>query len=347
MKKYFGQIILIMILVSFAFSLETLAIDSDGDGNPDLEDIFTSEIGTSSGITASGDILVDVGHGEYITLSSCSTLFNNLAGMGYSAVEFNGTITDAVLAGYKALIIGTPRANQGSNFASGEITAIKNFVQNGGGVFLGGDYLNPPINDNKKINSISTSFGMTFNQDKIDPVWPIITDFATHEITQGIRSYGVYGACTMSLSKPAIALAKYGANIVSAVAEVGNGRIFGVDDWNLFSDSYISDYDNLQFASNAIVWLLGEGDLGSIEGYVTDANTGNAIQLALVIAIQQPAKEFTLSNSNGYYRIDDLPVGDWWVIVIKKGYKAGIAKVTVNAGQTTAKDFVLQPEPSE
>jgi hypothetical protein len=84
---------------------------------------------------------------------------------------------------------------------------------------------------------------------------------------------------------------------------------------------------------------------GAVNGYVTDANTGNAIQWAFVIASQKPTKKWTLTNPNGYYEIADLPAGDWWVIVIKKGYKAGIAKVVVNAGETTTKDFQLKPNP--
>jgi len=93
-------------------------------------------------------------------------------------------------------------------------------------------------------------------------------------------------------------------------------------------------------------WVESDAPLvytGSLNGYVTDANTGYAIQWAFVIAIQKPIKKWTFTKLNGSYEFADLPTGDWWVIVIKKGYKAGIAQVTVEAGKTTTKDFQLYP----
>jgi hypothetical protein len=82
---------------------------------------------------------------------------------------------------------------------------------------------------------------------------------------------------------------------------------------------------------------------GSINGHVIDSKTGAPIKWALVIAIQKPIREWTLTRRDGYYELRDLPAGDWWIIVIKAGYKTGFAKVTVEAGKTTTKDFELCP----
>jgi len=88
-----------------------------------------------------------------------------------------------------------------------------------------------------------------------------------------------------------------------------------------------------------------QGDkLGAINGTVTDKVTGTPIAKALVIAVQKSTKENDLTDDNGYYVITDLQPGDWWVIVIKEGYKAGIAKVVVEAGKTTTRDFALVPK---
>ncbi|MBC8230569.1 T9SS type A sorting domain-containing protein [bacterium] len=43
----------------------------------------------------------------------------------------------------------------------------------------------------------------------------------------------------------------------------------------------------------------------------------------------------------------DLEPGDYLVLAIKKGYKAGFARVTVEAGRTTTQDFKLRPKLDE
>ena len=88
------------------------------------------------------------------------------------------------------------------------------------------------------------------------------------------------------------------------------------------------------------------GGVGAIDGHVTDRDTGEPIKRAFVIAIQKPAKEYDFADKDGYYEIKDLQAGTWLVICIKRGYKAGIAKVEVEAGVTTTKDFQLRPKPA-
>jgi len=83
------------------------------------------------------------------------------------------------------------------------------------------------------------------------------------------------------------------------------------------------------------------GDTGAIDGYVTDAVTGEPIAKAIVIAIQKPTKATDITDASGYFEIKDLQVGIWQVIGIKKGYKAGIKKVEVKACETTIVDFKL------
>jgi hypothetical protein len=87
---------------------------------------------------------------------------------------------------------------------------------------------------------------------------------------------------------------------------------------------------------------------GSINGHVTDL-AGNPIKWAIVIAINIGTKEKTwdVTNADGYYEILELPPGMYLLIVIKSGYKAGIAKVEVKACETTTKDFKLKPKSGE
>jgi len=83
---------------------------------------------------------------------------------------------------------------------------------------------------------------------------------------------------------------------------------------------------------------------GSINGTVTDM-AGNPIKLALVIAVLGETKEKAFTDSEGYYEILNLKPGTYWVLCIKKGYKAGIKKAEVVAGEETTVDFKLSPKP--
>ena len=84
----------------------------------------------------------------------------------------------------------------------------------------------------------------------------------------------------------------------------------------------------------------------AINGTVTDAETGNPIKSAIVIAVNADTKEkyIAVTNSEGYFEILGVPSGTYWVICIKKGYKAGIKRVKVACGDTIVVDFKLSPK---
>jgi len=80
---------------------------------------------------------------------------------------------------------------------------------------------------------------------------------------------------------------------------------------------------------------------GSITGTVTDT-AGNPIKGALVIAILGETKIKASTDSNGYYQILDLEPGVYLALCVKKGYKPGIKKAEVIAGQNTEVNFKLK-----
>jgi len=83
---------------------------------------------------------------------------------------------------------------------------------------------------------------------------------------------------------------------------------------------------------------------GSINGTVTD-RAGNPIKWALVIAVLGETKEKDFTDSEGYYEIPDLEPGAYWVLCIKRGYKLGIRKAEVVAGEETTVNFRLREKP--
>jgi len=84
---------------------------------------------------------------------------------------------------------------------------------------------------------------------------------------------------------------------------------------------------------------------GTISGYVTDCQTGKPVKNVIIIAtaalLPNPAIEFrfwTLTDEDGYYEIDSLKPGKWWVIGIKRGYKFYMEKIEV----PTTHDFCME-----
>ena len=83
---------------------------------------------------------------------------------------------------------------------------------------------------------------------------------------------------------------------------------------------------------------------GSINGHVTDI-AGEPLR-ALVITINSETKEKdkAVTDVDGDYKIPELEPGTYLVLCIKRGYKLGIKKAEVVAGETTTVDFQLIPK---
>jgi len=91
---------------------------------------------------------------------------------------------------------------------------------------------------------------------------------------------------------------------------------------------------------NACVWLVGGGvDTGAIIGTVTDADTGDPIVGARIIAINPQTKAKGTTDNNGDYEIPDLEPGRYLVICIARGYKLVIARANVTPGSEIRVDF--------
>ncbi len=76
---------------------------------------------------------------------------------------------------------------------------------------------------------------------------------------------------------------------------------------------------------------------GTIEGAVTDAGTGRALDGAMVSIGGRPVP----AGADGRYRLTDIPVGSVTVRVQLLGYAARDQRVTVRDGQTVVADFAL------
>ena len=85
------------------------------------------------------------------------------------------------------------------------------------------------------------------------------------------------------------------------------------------------------------------GAVGAIGGRVIEFLTGEPLR-ALVIAINDETGEKTraVSDVEGYYEVLDLEPGAYRVLCYKKGYRLGIRKAEVIAGEAVTVNFKLR-----
>ncbi|TFF83832.1 hypothetical protein EU524_01805 [Candidatus Thorarchaeota archaeon] len=168
-----------------------------------------------------------------------------------------------------ALVFGCPNS---SKLRANEIGALKAYVENGGGLMLlslsGGD--RGLMNNMSKL---SEEFGIVFENTAVKdernnaglPTMPIIVDFESHPITEGVESLLLPSACTLKASGKArvvgttSATADPAGHPVIAVAEKGRGRVICVGSYEVFRrGGGMKSEGNKKFALNAFRWLCGD-----------------------------------------------------------------------------------------
>ena len=194
-------------------------------------------------LPARAHILFDQTHGAFpIYDYSYWVMILQIAGYVVDT-HIYGPITSTVLETYDIFVI--PEAY--IYYSSAELSAIHDFVFNGGGLLVIGD-------DNPEIYTELTSFtGISWSYGGSSG---ITTDITFHEVTQNVASIDMQSPNTeMYVTGAAQGLIRdpYGG-IMLAVSEQF-GRVVGFADEGTFSDYYIFSEDNLQLAKNMIDWL--------------------------------------------------------------------------------------------
>jgi len=113
--------------------------------------------------------------------------------------NINDTLNSGLLSNYDILILKCPT----SSYSDEEVTAITDFVENGGGLYMIGDHTNV-FGMNYYLNQVSKNFDITFNTDatyelgtgrlsvyKPDPMFP-------HTVVQNMEEFNFLTSCTLS-----------------------------------------------------------------------------------------------------------------------------------------------------
>ncbi len=191
-------------------------------------------------------VLFDRSH-ENMFEENYTQWFAELYTLGISVdVLYSGPIDASTLSGYNALLCMNPWLT----YSSAELTAIHNFVDNGGGLFVTGGW-NPAV-----ASSLTAPFGITYEDDFNSS---IVSDITNHPVTENVNYiYLEWMETHLVVSTPAISLARTpGGDTILAASESG-GRVVGFASGVALSDYLIQTMDNFQLAVNIITWLTDD-----------------------------------------------------------------------------------------
>ncbi|ASJ07109.1 Gldg family protein [Thermococcus pacificus] len=231
-------------------------------------------------------VLIDASHGQYYNptktdQSGLSTLINNIKNeLGWIVDVNTETITYEKLQEYDVLIITNPT----DDISDEEAQAIQEFVENGGGLFILGDWYKYANTEN--LNAIVGKYGIKFNADELmddeqnsgRPYYPFVGIYnkdhpAMKFVPDDWTMY--YNGQTLTIGGSAVWLIKaydtgYSVDadgnvvfekgsepVIAAAVEVGTGRIIAYGSSKALSDSYYNKYidSNWPFIKGALLWL--------------------------------------------------------------------------------------------
>lgn len=189
--------------------------------------------------------------------------------LGYDITEYDGPdeIDETLLADYEMLVL----LDIETSLSTDEITAIQNFVDNGGSLFVVGE--NPTGFNFISTNTLLYPYDIQWANDDVegDMVW-----FDTHEITDGISKL-YFEPHPLGLGTGAGVLSDMG-NIIGRDTEEGRpilsyyengGKVVAITDSNFMQDSQLNKvgYQNKQIVENIFGWLAPLG-LGESKTYI-------------------------------------------------------------------------------
>ena len=185
------------------------------------------------------------GNADWVIDGAYSDWADALRNEGYIVESLDsGSITSDVLSGVNVFVIPEPQ----DEFTTSEITAIKTFVNNGGGLVLIADHSGSDRNNNGHDsphiydNNFGVSdFGFTFNLDQFseDPI-SNVNHTIYPQLTDGVNQIGIWAGSSISITDSqkakGVIFTNDGSKVVVVGAEVGSGRVAAIGDSSPFDD---------------------------------------------------------------------------------------------------------------
>ena len=161
----------------------------------------------------------------------------------------SAALTAADIAPFDVLIIGV----QSINYTAAEMSILKTWVQNGGSLFILGDYVNNKGQEN--LNLLMADWGLHLNRTTTNMGTFSTSTLATHPIFEGVINVYMSGGKWINVTGSAESLVTDGPNTALAVVEPGDGRVILSGDINFLDDGHIISDDNIPLSVNILHWL--------------------------------------------------------------------------------------------
>jgi hypothetical protein len=219
-------------------------------------------------------------------------------------------LTAGDLAPYDVVIFDVPSIN----YTATEISIIKTWVQNGGSLFILGDWITPTGQEN--LNLLMSDWGLAL--DRITPNMGsfITTEFELHPVIEGISSLSIAGGRWVNVSGSAYSIVKSGPDIAIGGVEPGDGRVILSGDINFLDYFTIGDEDNAQFGVNVINWLsAAKADVlvYTDGGSMIDPNF-NYYRSSIANALNGLGIRFMMTNDRDYFNLS-LQIDTWKLVI--------------------------------
>lgn len=242
---------------------------------------------------ATHTLAFDLSHNEMVDLSGEGKdgLFHFIAAIKASGITVYALndFTEEQVNRFSSIAILCPQ----KGFSDAELTILANYVQNGGGLILMGEW--GGIRENTKIlNNISKMFGVEFLADRVcdnqlaaayktigkytlkvnKPFNIKVSHFTPHPITNNVSSFGYYSGCSL-LADDAFIIARGseksfsdtdfdserqdwetgGYIAIMAAVEYGYGRVVCTGDNDVITNEKFEELDNKVIAINMANWV--------------------------------------------------------------------------------------------
>jgi hypothetical protein len=285
-----------------------------------------------------GRILFDLSHHSFYGIDSwddvvSSTNYgiwrNTLVSRGYTIDKLypsaTGNLTTSNLLPYDMLFLCIPEYN----FTANEVTAVTQWVDDGGGLIAIGEH-SGFADENNNINYLYGNYDL-----KMVSVTGTsgATYFVEHPTTEGCTEISASGPGTINYSGDAFPIWGYDATEISVAGqEYGNGRVLLMSDVGPFRDTNINSLDNLQYAINVANWLTTSE--AEVLLYVDEPDSPNHYRTPVSNALNELGINFYLTFDDEYMNLS-LNLYDWELLIIDNPWFTLAASVL-----TTVNNFV-------
>lgn len=200
---------------------------------------------------ATRTILWDDAHdAAHILAYNYTTFADILRGEGYVVDALRTELDRSILADYDVFVTVDP--NQA--FTASEIAAIIEFVENGGGLWVKGEWY-PRWDGHDNLNAFLQPLGIMINKDAIRTDQSI--GLESHPVSQGVERIQLWDTATLTLTDGAVPIGFVGQDVVLASNDYGCGRVLVQGDEIIVGQylDWLFREDNLTYGLNAAAWL--------------------------------------------------------------------------------------------